>query len=172
MPASGLEGLASKLPPDFCMLTSPTGDPTVKIDKGHLSILLAEDDLYDQELIIQIIQQIDRRWQVCRTSNGLQAINYLEGLPVHRFPDLILLDYKMPLMDAEQVLQRLSVKKKYASIPKVVLTSSPPGKAKERCLLFGAKDFVIKPEKASGMKTVLTRLLAPLSGRADATSDS
>ncbi|HVS97688.1 MAG TPA: response regulator [Puia sp.] len=131
-----------------------------KNDKQCRSILLAEDDIYDQELIIEIIQQIDKRCEVRRATNGLQALNYLEALPLTHLPDLMLLDYNMPLMDAEQLLQHLSIREKYASIPKIVLTSSPPGKAKERCLVFGASDFVIKPEKASAMKTVLKQVFA------------
>lgn len=126
---------------------------------NSFSLLLAEDDIYDQELIVEIIAQIDKRWKVRRTFDGVQMVKYLENLPVDRYPDLILLDYKMPLMNAEQVLQRLSTKEEYANIPKVVLTSSPPGREKERCLQFGAKDYLIKPGKASEMKAVLTQLL-------------
>jgi CheY-like chemotaxis protein len=131
-------------------------------DKDRYSLLLAEDDVYDQELIIEIVGQIDKRWKVSRTSNGLQALLYLESLPESRFPDLILLDYKMPLMTGEEVLARLAEQEKYKAIPKAVLTTSPPGVEKQRCLAYGAMHYLVKPERASEMKAVLMWLLGSL----------
>lgn len=128
-------------------------------EKQNYFLLLAEDDLDDQELIIELVDQIDKRWKVGRTFNGEQVLKYLAGLSPSRLPDLLLLDYKMPGLNGEEVLTRLAGQKKYQAIPKIVLTSTQPGLEKERCLAAGATQYLVKSQKASEMKSVLTHIL-------------
>lgn len=128
-------------------------------EKRNYFLLLAEDDLDDQELIIELIGQIDKRWRVGRTFNGHQALRYLDRLQPSAYPDLILLDYKMPGLTGEEVLDQLAIQKKYQAIPKVILTSTQPGLEKERCLAAGAAQYLVKSQKASEMKAMLTHVL-------------
>lgn len=128
--------------------------------KANFLLLLAEDDPEDQELIVELVEQIDKRWKVFRVFNGLRALNYLERLSASEYPDLILLDYKMPIMDGEQLLRFLTEQRKYRAIPKIMLASTAQGSERLRCLQAGALDYFVKSDRPSEMKATMSKILA------------
>nr|WP_027871358.1 response regulator [[Eubacterium] cellulosolvens] len=78
-------------------------------------ILMVDDDT----LFLQAMQSwIGGRYQVTATKSGMQAITYLAS---HK-PDLILLDYDMPVTSGPQVLEMIRSEQNSADIPVIFLT--------------------------------------------------
>ena len=71
---------------------------------GEPVILLAEDNQDDVLLVRRAFERAGLRRQVRAVSNGLEAIAYLNGdtpfgdRDKYPFPDLVLLDIKMPII--------------------------------------------------------------------------
>lgn len=62
---------------------------------------------------------LEDRYQVILANSGAMAIKYLS---MDR-PDLVLLDYEMPVVDGKQVLQMIRSEVEFADIPVIFLTS-------------------------------------------------
>ena len=124
-----------------------------------LNILLAEDDRDDQELIREALKEIAVFSLLHVVENGNDALAYLNSLEPKELPGLIILDYNMPELNGAQVLQKLYENKRYAAIPKVVLSTSNNvryvNEAKEKC----AQAYLIKPSDFASLVNVLREIL-------------
>jgi len=62
---------------------------------------------------------LSSKYQVVLASSGMMAIKYLS----QDRPDLILLDYEMPVIDGRQVLEMIRSESEFSSIPVIFLTA-------------------------------------------------
>ena len=123
------------------------------------TILLAEDDIDDQELLRDAFIEADPSLQIVIAPNGAKAVSYLESLPPHQLPHLIVLDYNMPELDGAQVLQILGQGNHYRHISKIVLSTSHSPYYKETCLQLGADGYFTKPSSYSEMGALIRQIL-------------
>jgi two-component system, cell cycle response regulator len=79
----------------------------------------------------------------------LEGANGLEGLAVasREKPDLILLDYTMPVMDGFEVLAKLRSEPTLKDIPVIMLTTEAARETVVKIARLGVRDYVIKPFK-------------------------
>ncbi|MBU1247703.1 MAG: response regulator, partial [Proteobacteria bacterium] len=100
---------------------------------------------------------------VHRASDGEEAIRYLEncctGLPEARkpWPDLILLDLRMPKVDGLEVLKRIKTDSATRSIPVVVLTTSSANADVERAYDLGVNSYLVKPAGYDAFSKLLSQ---------------
>ena len=62
---------------------------------------------------------LEESYQVILANSGAMAIKYLAT----NRPDLVLLDYEMPVVDGRQVLEMIRTESEFANIPVIFLTS-------------------------------------------------
>ncbi len=62
---------------------------------------------------------LEEKYQVILANSGAMAIKYLAT----NRPDLVLLDYEMPVVDGKQVLEMIRSETEFSSIPVIFLTS-------------------------------------------------
>lgn len=83
--------------------------------------------------------------------NGKEAMNYLmldskqEYKKIAFYPDLIILDLKLPFINGLEVLKKIKENSKTKNIPVVVFTSSENSKDLKESYDLGANSFVKKP---------------------------
>ncbi|MGN6507832.1 MAG: response regulator [Chitinophaga sp.] len=122
-------------------------------------ILLADDDPEDQEMLEEALLAADPRLQLTMVGNGRQAVEYLENLPDEALPDFIVLDYKMPVYNAVEVLEKIRVQPRLNAIPKVVWSTSNQPEHVRSCLEKGALEYFVKPAQLSELKEITRRML-------------
>lgn len=122
-------------------------------------ILVVDDDADDQELINEMISQIDNEFRVDVINNGAQVFQYLSKSSESNYTCLIILDYKMPLLNAAEVLEKMKTDERYLKIPKVVWSTSVEPEHVKRCLTAGAKNYFPKPVMPKDLKAVLKAIL-------------
>lgn len=89
----------------------------------HL-ILIAEDDPDDQELIAIAFSRVAPSLKLQIVNDGKEALDYLCNAADTGLPCVIVLDYNMPELNGAQVIQLLSPDRRFAGIPKVILSTS------------------------------------------------
>lgn len=114
------------------------------------SILLAEDSLFDVELIVLALSTEIEVARVVVVNDGVEALDYLlyTGKYKERTvenPAVILLDIKMPRMDGIEALQLIRKVESLKTVPVVMLTSSLEETDLKRSYAFGANAYVVKP---------------------------
>jgi len=106
-----------------------------------MQILLAEDDLINQKLVLQLLN----RWgiDVAIANDGYEAIAQMEK---NRF-DLLLMDLTMPGLDGRETTKiiRANSNPYFRSIPILAFTASPIADSKQKAENLGMNDYISKP---------------------------
>ncbi len=105
--------------------------------RGH--VLIADDDPSIRKLLQTLLSR--NGFTVTAVSNGLLA--YETALDVR--PDLILLDWMMPILDGRSAAHKLKNDERTRHIPIVMLTSQARTEDKVSALEAGAQDYITKP---------------------------
>jgi CheY-like chemotaxis protein len=114
------------------------------------SILLAEDNANDIELILTAFQDAGLVNEIVITRDGQEALDYLycKGAYANRTPSvpaLVLLDLKMPRVDGREVLRLMREDPTLRTVPAVILTSSKEEADLMHTYRLGANAYVVKP---------------------------
>jgi putative two-component system response regulator len=119
--------------------------PGLPVAERPDSVILAVDD---QPANLRILERMLRRagyGTIITTTDSRDTVALVER---HR-PDLVLLDWHMPLMDGMEVLKALSGQMSAEDLPVVILSAEAAPEAKATALALGAKDFIMKPFEAA-----------------------
>ncbi len=127
-------------------------------------ILLVDDNRMDVELAMDAFKEVRLANQIEIASNGQQALDYLLGIGVYAdrarfpYPDLILLDLKMPGMDGFDVLKKIKETPRIKRLPVVILTSSR--EEGDRALSYdtGANSYLVKPVSFPGFVEIVKQI--------------
>ena len=111
------------------------------------SILFGEDDIDDEELLKEIFSSMDNSFTLTFINNGKKLVDYLDAVPDHLLPCLIVLDYNMPELDGAAILEKLKYHIRYSNVPKLIWSTSQTEIYKKKCLELGADNYIIKPSK-------------------------
>ena len=118
-------------------------------------ILVVDDDRDDAFLLRRGFHRAGLMADVFDLPDGIAALEYLRGSPPYDdrarfpFPDLLLLDLKMPGINGLNVLAWLSGRPDMRNLPALVLTSSPLESDREIAMKLGAREFLVKPTAPS-----------------------
>jgi len=91
----------------------------------------------------------------------IEADNGQTGLTQAKqnIPDLILLDYNMPVMDGHRTLEHLKADPILRSIPVVMLTTETGSETVVKLIKLGLKDYLAKPFSREDLLKKLNALL-------------
>ncbi len=129
---------------------------------AHLKryILLADDDSDDQELLTESILLHRPSAQIKTVNNGPQLLAWLDECPDEQLPAMLILDYKMPMLNAAQVLDELNSNSRYSDLPKVVWSTSSNRQHVDECLSRGALGYFPKPNDVTELAAITVSILS------------
>ena len=114
-------------------------------------ILLVEDNPRDEALTLRALKKSNIVNDVIVARDGVEALDYLfatgayEGRDTSIFPQLVLLDLKLPKVDGLEVLRRLRDDERTRRLPVVVFTSSSEEEDVIKSYSLGANSYARKP---------------------------
>ena len=125
-------------------------------------ILLVEDEPAQREILAYNLES--EGFDVRRAENGEEAIL----LVAEALPDLIILDWMMPLLSGIEVCRQLKTREDTRNIPVIMLSARSEEVDTVRGLETGADDYVVKPysmrELMARVRTQLRRVRPASSG--------
>ncbi|MCA1725788.1 MAG: response regulator, partial [Thermomicrobia bacterium] len=131
-------------------------------ERMPLRILLAEDNVVNQKLAVQLLTKMGYRPDVA--GNGLEAIQALDRQPY----DVVLMDVQMPGMDGLEATRRICQRWPRAARPFIIaMTADAMQGDREKCLNAGMDDYVTKPVQIAVLVEALTRA-RPITARSGA----
>ncbi len=136
---------------------TPRGQPARHTAAAHapMRILLAEDNLINQQLITRMLDRLGYKADV--VANGRTAI---EALRQHDY-DLVLMDVQMPEMDGLEATRSIRAMRVGARQPWIIaVTAGSVQGDQEACFAAGMNDFVAKPVELELLARVLGRYQA------------
>ncbi|QHS62232.1 response regulator [Chitinophaga agri] len=123
------------------------------------TIFLADDDPEDQEILKDAILKQAPSVNIHSVMNGQQAIDYLINCPDDDLPSLLIFDYKMPIFNAVEILERIADVPQLQTIPKVVWSTSNQADHAKRCMDMGAALYFVKPTKTEELDNIARQML-------------
>ena len=112
-----------------------------------LEILLVEDSPSDVRLIREAIREAGARLSLTLARDGSEALHYLSDCEYGevRRPDLVLLDWHLPVRNGREVLAEIKSSARLRKIPVLVLTSSAAEEDIAEAYALNANSFITKP---------------------------
>ena len=122
------------------------GDITGVVDLTGVRVLVAEDNLVNQQVAMGLLE----RWgcDVTVVANGIEALQSLE----QSIPDLVLMDVQMPGMDGLEATERIRRDPRFSSIPILALSAHVLPEERQKCKDVGMDDYVPKPFKPGELR--------------------
>jgi|SRR5690554_4997103 len=121
--------------------------------KMRKRILLLEDELSNRHLL-NFILSVD--YHVAMVENGRDAFTWLQN---NEQPDLIIMDWIMPVMDGKSFLTSFKYQKDYQHIPIIVLSSYDRIHEELLAIQFQAHSELSKPVNPSVLKAAIARAI-------------
>ena len=115
------------------------------------TVLVVDDEFGIAELFDAILT--DEGHRVLTAINGRHGLELLAG----DRPDLMFLDYMMPVMDGAAMLRAMAADPALPAVPVVMMSSMPEATVAERC--SGYVTFLRKPFKIAQVVALAERLL-------------
>jgi CheY-like chemotaxis protein len=115
--------------------------------KNQVTILIADDDQDDCQMIKEALQESRLLNQLHFVHDGEELMKYLDhkSQAGHTLPGLILLDLNMPKKDGREALKQIKSNPHLRQIPVVVLTTSKAEEDIFRTYDLGVNSFISKP---------------------------
>ncbi len=97
----------------------------------------------DSKTVRRMLARLFDRFEctLCEAANGEEGL----AMAAWEKPDLILLDYNMPVMDGITMLQRLRENAALRHTPVIMLTAEAGAKNIAAAARLGARDYITKP---------------------------
>ena len=121
------------------------------------TVLVIDDEFGVAELLRFALE--DEGYRVVTAVNGRQGVQRLAETPR---PDVVLLDYMMPVLDGAGVLRAMQADESLARIPVVVMSSLDEATVREACRDFTA--FLRKPFRIEAVVEAVARALSATPG--------
>ncbi len=119
-------------------------------------ILVVEDDRDIRDLLVDTI--MDMGWEVIEAEDGGAGLQ----VALTEVPDIILLDFMMPVMDGLQVLGILKEDPKTKAIPVIMVSAKGQDADVVKALEAGATNYVTKPWRDGELESIIASVAAEI----------
>lgn len=90
----------------------------------------------------------DLGFETSAACNGKEA---LERLEQESLPDVVLVDWNMPVMDGLSFIKAVRSENRYSSVPVLMVTTETESEQMMKALLAGADEYLMKPFQKDGL---------------------
>lgn len=111
-----------------------------KEEKGKKKILVVDDAAVARKAMMELL---GNDYEVALANSGMSAIR---SIMLDR-PDLVLLDYEMPVCDGGQVLEMIRSEEEFADIPVIFLTGSSNKENVKKLLALKPDGYLLKTQR-------------------------
>ncbi len=128
--------------------------PGTIVTNRPLRVLLAEDNLTNQDVALAMLSRLGCRTDLAR--NGAEVIKALQSADY----DVVLMDCEMPELDgyeATRQIRQSATGTRNPRIPIIAITADAMAGDRDRCIQAGMDDYLSKPIELAGLAGVLSK---------------
>ena len=129
-------------------------------NENPVKILLADDDLDDQELFEEALRASELNAEFITVSDGNKLLKHLASLD-GKFPDIIFLDINMPLKNGKECLKIIRSNRKFEQVPIIMFSTSSYSQDIQETFTNGANLYISKAIFFKDEVKILKEIFAP-----------
>ncbi len=114
-------------------------------------ILLAEDNLVNQELIIMMFEETGA--DITVANNGREAVNLTQEVAF----DCVLMDIQMPVMDGYEATKKIRENPATTDLTIIAMTANAMAGDRSKSIALGMNDYIAKPIDPKNLMTLISR---------------
>lgn len=141
--------------PQLALLDSHASDVQISGDDNAHHVLLVDDD---EDFLSLASRWLKSSYRVSTINSGNQALKYLQTVR----PDLILLDYAMPVMSGLNVLEKIRENPDIANIPVIFLTGTEDRESVKNAERLHPAGYLLKSVGKAGLITAVNKYFEEL----------
>ena len=111
----------------------------------------------DSRTMRMMVKRVFRPFQ-CELFEAADGMEGLEAAITHQ-PDLIVLDYNMPVMDGVTMLRNMRENTELKRTPVIMLTAEDSNEIISTVARLGVRDYIIKPFEDENLLSKVTRII-------------
>ena len=111
----------------------------------------------DSRTIRLMLKRVFRPFH-CELFEAADGIEGLEAVITHQ-PDLIMLDYNMPVMDGVTMLRKMREHDNIKRTPVIMLTAEDSNEIISTVARLGVRDYIIKPFEDENLLSKVSRII-------------
>ncbi|TDO73141.1 response regulator receiver domain-containing protein [Flavobacterium chryseum] len=123
----------------------------------YKNILLIDDDSDDADVFIEAINSLEKNISCLAETNPVKALEFLESTEI--LPDLIFLDYNMPVLNGNEFIEKIRAVKKLEPIRVIVYSSYSETAAEQLSIIHDTETYITKPNTFTELTAVLKTIL-------------
>jgi DNA-binding response OmpR family regulator len=139
-------------PPAYTNRSASAAAPSAKA-RSKASVLVA-DDHDDTRLMLRTILEM-KGFNVLEAADGMKAVMLMQ----RERPDLVLMDFGLPILDGLTALQIIRSNKKFSDLPIIFLSGRAEPEPKAAVSEAGCDDYLVKPIDLDKMLELIERRL-------------
>jgi CheY-like chemotaxis protein len=121
------------------------------------NILLIDDDNDDADFFIEAINSLHPNLSCKAETNPVKALEFLNSTEI--LPDLIFLDYNMPILNGSEFLQKMRESSSLKEIQVIIYSTYSETAAEHLSIITGSERFMTKPDSFTELVAVLRKIL-------------
>ena len=123
----------------------------------YKNILLIDDDIDDADVFIEAINSLDKNVTCLAETNPVKALEFLKSTKI--LPDLIFLDYNMPVLNGNEFIQKMRTVEKLKPIPVIIYSSYSENAAAQLSIINDTERYISKPNSFAELTALLKNIL-------------
>ena len=123
----------------------------------YRNILLIDDDIDDADVFIEAINSLDKNVDCVAETNPVKALEFLKSTKM--LPDLIFLDYNMPVLNGNEFIEKMRAVEKLKSIPVIIYSSYSENAATQLSIIHDTERYISKPNTFTELTALLKNIL-------------
>lgn len=123
-------------------------------DDSHKKTILVVDD--SGPVLLSIKSWLEDTYRIIMANSGTMAIKYL----TLNHPDLILLDYEMPVLNGQKVLEMIRSEKEFADTPVIFLTNKNDKDIVMQVMAYKPNGYLLKTMPPEQIKAEIAKFFS------------
>ena len=136
-------------------------DGPILVATDEPTILIAEDDKFDQLILKRAFRAAQLGGSVHFVEHGEKLLDYLQeckcpiGKVIRPIPSIIFLDLNMPVLDGWKTLRRIRTEFGLPTLPIVIMSTIRDAREIKEVLALGANHYFTKPVHFDELVTII-----------------
>ena len=135
------------------LIIHPEERPATAAQNPQYTILLVEDN---EELLMLMETLLCGRYNILTATNGIEALDVVQK---NNKIDLIVSDVMMPMMDGNELTQKIKSNSEWSHLPVILLSAKTNEDDRKASMLIGADDYMTKPFRLSDLKLRIDNII-------------